>query len=71
MRPWRFTDRAGRLDLTFTPFWNRTATTDLGVIYSQAQQMFGRHNGRAMADDGEVVQMRDLIGFAEEQRARW
>jgi len=42
-----------------------------GVIYSQVHQVFGRYNGRAVADDGEVVQIRDLNGFAEEHRARW
>jgi len=71
MKPWRFTDNEGRLDLTFTPFLERTARTNLGVIFSEVHQMFGRYNGRAIADDGEEVAIRDLIGFAEEHRARW
>lgn len=71
MRPWRFTDAEGRLDLVFAPFKERTAITNLGVIYSEVHQIFGRYHGRAVADDGEVVEIRDLIGFAEEHRARW
>lgn len=71
MRPWRFTDDAGRLDLTFTPFKDRTARTNLGVIFSEVHQMFGHYNGRAVLDDGQVVAVRDLLGFAEEHRARW
>lgn len=71
MRPWHFSDKAGRLDLTFTPFKDRTATTNLGIIYSQVHQMFGRYNGTVIADDGEKIQVRELVGFAEEHQARW
>jgi hypothetical protein len=71
MKPWRFTDNQGRLDLTFTPFKDRTATTNLGIIFSEVHQLFGRYSGTAIADNGERVQIEDLIGFAEEHRARW
>jgi len=71
MQPWHFTDSEGRLDLTFTPFKDRTAVTNLGIIYSEVHQMFGRYNGTVTADDGEQIQIKDLIGFAEEHHARW
>ena len=71
MKSWKFTDAEGRLDLVFTPFKDRTAVTNLGVIFSEVHQMFGRYNGKAVTDDGRVVEIRDLIGFAEEHRARW
>jgi hypothetical protein len=34
-------------------------------------QMFGHYNGKVVADDGKIVQINDLIGFAEEHHARW
>jgi hypothetical protein len=34
-QPWHFTDDEGRLDLIFTPFKDRTAQTNLGVIFSE------------------------------------
>ncbi|MEZ0394941.1 MAG: DUF2804 domain-containing protein [Anaerolineales bacterium] len=71
MQPWHFTDHQGRLDLTFTPFKERCARTNLGLIFSEVHQMFGRYSGKAVADDGEIIQIRDLIGFAEEHHARW
>ncbi len=71
MRPWRFTDSAGRLDLTFTPFKERIARTALVVIDSEVHQMFGRYAGHVRLDDDQVVEVRDLIGFAEEHHARW
>jgi len=71
MKPWHFTDNQGRLDLTFTPFKDRTATTNLAIITSEVHQMFGRYNGQVVADDGQQVEVKDLIGFAEEHHARW
>jgi len=71
IRPWKFTDEEGRLNLTFTPFKDRTARTNLAVITSEVHQMFGRYNGAAVTDEGETVQIRDLVGFAEEHHARW
>ena len=71
MKPWRFTDQEGRLELEFTPFKDRTARTNLGVIFSEVHQMFGRYHGYAVTDEGERIQIENLIGFAEEHKARW
>jgi hypothetical protein len=71
MKPWCFTDQEGRLDLEFTPFKERVARTNLGVIFSEVHQMFGRYRGHAVTDAGERVLIENLIGFAEEHRARW
>ncbi len=71
MRPWIFNDNEGRLRLMFTPLVERLAKTNLGLLSSEVHQMFGRYNGRAITDDGEAIEIRDLIGFAEEHQARW
>jgi hypothetical protein len=71
MKPWRFSDNQGRLDLTFTPFKDRLAKTSLGIIDSEVHQMFGRYNGRITTDEGGIIPVNDLIGFAEEHHARW
>ncbi|HEY5156770.1 MAG TPA: DUF2804 domain-containing protein [Anaerolineales bacterium] len=71
MKPWKFSDTEGRLDLVFTPFKDRTAKTNLGIITSEVHQMFGRYNGKLIADDGEVIPVNDLVGFAEEHHAKW
>jgi hypothetical protein len=41
------------------------------VIDSEVHQMFGRYSGTLAADDGEVIRLDGLIGFAEEHKARW
>lgn len=71
MRPWIFKDNNGRLDLTFTPFKERVAATKLAVIQSKVHQMFGKYSGFAALDDGRVLEIHNLIGFAEEHHARW
>jgi len=71
MKPWKFTDEDKRLDLVFTPFKDRTAATKMVVIDSLVHQMFGRYSGTFISDTGEVIKIKDLIGFAEEHHARW
>lgn len=71
MQPWRFKENQGRLDLLFTPFFERVARTNLGLIFSEAHQLFGRYSGTALTSDGVALQIEDLVGFAEEHRARW
>jgi hypothetical protein len=71
MQPWKFRDNQERLNLVFTPFKERIATTRLGIIDSEVHQMFGRYSGEVITDSGERLVITDLIGFAEEHRARW
>lgn len=71
MDPWHMQADDGRLDLEFTPFLDRTAKTDLAVLRSEVHQMFGKYNGIVKTDIGEVIEVKDLIGFAEEHHAKW
>jgi hypothetical protein len=71
MKPWKFRDQSGKLDLTFEPFKERLAQTNLAIIFSEVHQMFGHYNGTVVADNGEVIPIKNLIGFAEEHHARW
>ena len=71
MRPWNFSDSQGRLNLVFTPFKDRVAKTNLGIITSLVHQMFGCYNGTIITDQGETIPIKDLVGFAEEHHARW
>lgn len=70
-QPWRFGDDEGRADLVFTPAIERRTKTNLGLLSTEVHQMFGRYDGRVVTDEGEIIALRDLPGFAEEQRAKW
>ena len=69
--PWKMVSPDGRLELTFTPFFERVARSNALVLMSEVHQMFGRYNGTVVTDGGEVIEIKDLIGWAEEHHARW
>lgn len=71
MRPWRISDPEGRLDLTFTPFLERVAASDVWLVRSEVHQMFGRYNGQFTTNEGENVPVHDLVGWAEDHAAVW
>jgi hypothetical protein len=71
MKPWGFRDNQGRLELTLTPFTERVAQTNLGVIFSEVHQMFGHYAGFVVDDHGQKIEIDGLIGFAEDHAARW
>ncbi len=45
MAPWKMHSDDDRLDLTFTPFFERIAKTDAKVLKSEVHQMFGKYEG--------------------------
>jgi len=71
MKPWSFSSGDGRLELAFEPFFDRVATTKLLIIDSEVHQLFGKYSGTLKTDSGEKIEVSDLIGWAEEHRARW
>lgn len=71
MRPWQIEDSEGRLKLVFTPSLVRTGKTDLLVIKTHVDQMFGVFNGSVQLDSGQTIEVKNLWGFAEEHFARW
>ena len=71
MHPWKFTDSENRLNMDFVPFKERVARTNLGIIFSEVHQLFGRYSGTVLTDEGIKIQINDLLGFAEEHQARW
>ncbi len=71
MQPWRFTDSEDRLHLDFVPFKERIAITNLGIIFSEVHQLLGRYSGTVRTDEDDIIQIKDLIGFAEQHQARW
>lgn len=69
--PWTMVSTDKRLNLTFTPFFERVAKTDAVVLRSEVHQMFGKYNGTVISDAGEKIEIKDLVGWAEEHNAKW
>jgi len=72
MSPWRLrTTATDRVDLEFTPFFERHAKTNALIIYSEVHQMIGRFSGTLRSENGEAIAIDGPIGWAEDHHARW
>ena len=70
-RPWRISAPSGVVDLTFTPFMERLAASDLWLVQSKVHQMFGHYNGAVTTAAGETITVQNLLGWAEDHVAKW
>ncbi|MGN0658225.1 MAG: DUF2804 domain-containing protein [Emergencia sp.] len=71
MSPWKFTSSDGRFEMDFVPVLDRHADSNVGIIRSNQHQVFGRFSGKAVLDDGTVIPVKNLMGFAEKVYNKW
>ena len=71
LSPWTFTSDDGRFEMDFIPILDRAACTDAKLICSDQHQVFGRYSGRAVLDNGSVLTVKNLTGFAEKVHNKW
>ena len=71
LKPWRFTSSDGRFEADFMPILDRSAYTAYGILMSDQHQVFGYFDGKAVLDDGEVIEIKHLLGFAEKVQNKW
>ncbi len=65
MKEWHMTSSDGRFEMDFVPVLDRAAKLDFRLIVSDQHQVFGRMSGKAVLDDGTVLEIRDVLCFAE------
>jgi len=65
LKPWRFIDDEGRLEMVMEPIVDRQDDLNFGIIKNLGHQVFGRFSGYFVLDDGRKIEFRDQIGFAE------
>lgn len=68
LAPWRI--RGTDVDVTLTPEYDHASLTNLGIIGTRGNQVFGTFDGWVRVD-GERVEVHDLFGFAEDVANRW
>lgn len=71
MSPWTFTSDDGRFEMDFVPVLDRASKTSVVVIESDQHQVFGHFTGKAVLDDGMVIEVKDFFGFAEKVKNKW
>ena len=67
--PW--TLRSERVALSFRPWRLERLWVPLGLASANLHLCFGHFQGRVATDDGAWIEVADLLGWAEEMRARW
>jgi hypothetical protein len=65
LKPWSFTSSDGRFEMDFVPIIDRFAKTSAMIIETDQHQVFGRMKGKVILDDGQVLDVSDLLCFAE------
>ena len=70
MSEWKFISKSGDINLTFTPVMNRHDDTNVLIIHSKQNQVFGKFSGYFIVDN-KKVEFKDLMGFAEKVYNRW
>lgn len=71
LSPWTFTSDDGRFTMDFAPVVDRSSLTNFGLLYSNQHQVFGYFTGQVILDDGEVLHIDKLFGFAEKVANAW
>ena len=57
--------------MDFRPVLDRASCTDVKLIKSDQHQVFGMFTGKAVLDDGTVIEVKDFPGFAEKVENKW
>lgn len=72
MKPWtvstKFTDQ---VQLTFSPFFERVASTNIKLIKSEVHQLFGYYTGTIRLKNGIILPIKQLLGSIEKYKAKW
>lgn len=63
--PWTFSSSDGRFEMDFVPVLDRHSNTPRGKYQSNQHQVFGKFSGKAILDDGTILNITDFMGFAE------
>lgn len=69
MAPWRMVGEG--VDVSFTPFYQRSAASNAVVIASKTEQCFGHYAGTVTLSDDTTVSVDGLVGWAEHVENRW
>ncbi|KOS66452.1 hypothetical protein AEA09_17040 [Lysinibacillus contaminans] len=72
MQPWYVKSKfSNQVELKFSPFFERVATSNAKLIKSEVHQMFGYYDGKVLLDNGETLVIQQMLGSIEEHIAKW
>ena len=65
-----FRSEDGKLQFTFTPFWDNFTFNEFVVVDTHCHQVFGHFSGTIETEDG-VKEFKDVVAFIEHAVNRW
>lgn len=71
MDKWNFTSNDNRIKLKFKPLYDRNTPMDFKIIAMLPHQVFGLYSGELILDDGTIIKINDVLGFAEKVHNKW
>ncbi|PAV28078.1 hypothetical protein CIL05_18390 [Virgibacillus profundi] len=71
MKPWKIHTVSEQVRLTFTPFFERKAYSNVLVVKSDVHQMVGHYSGEIQLPNGKTLVIDGLLGCIEEHMAKW
>lgn len=72
MQPWAIHSKSSnQVNLTFTPFFERIAKTDVKLVTSEVHQLVGYYHGTIALPDGKILTIQQMLGCIEEHVAKW
>jgi hypothetical protein len=70
-KPWRFTSNDNRFTMTLEPLIPHTENINFGIIYLNSSLMHGFFSGQLILDNGEKLEIKNMLGHAEDIYWRW
>lgn len=70
-KTWNISSDDGRVDLVFEPVADHKIRMNLGFVCCDQHQIFGHFTGNVILNDGTVLDVPPLFGFAEKVCNKW
>lgn len=70
-KPWKFSSSDKRFEMEFIPVFDNYTETKMLFVNNHCHQVFGRFTGKAVLDDGRILDIKNLTAFAEHAVNRW
>jgi len=68
---WKIKSLDGKIDLVFDGKQDRKENINAGLVATRFTQLMGNFNGTLKTETGEVIEIKDCPGWAEDHYAKW
>ncbi|MFX1427414.1 MAG: DUF2804 domain-containing protein [Promethearchaeota archaeon] len=70
-KPWKFSSNDNRFSMVLKPIIPHREKINFGIIYLDSSLLHGLYSGEFVLDTGEKIQIKNMIGHAEDIYWRW